>query len=119
MKRELRVRSRSEFQKVFQQGRSVANRVAVLYVLKGEPDSGTRIGFAVGRKLGGAVVRNRLKRVLREATRQVWPQVKPGARLLLIARAGLKDVAFTAVVDKVRELLARASLLLEERQGEP
>lgn len=110
MKRQFRIRKRGEFQLVYQQGKSVANRAAVLYVLPGT-DGTPKIGFAAGRKLGKAVVRNRMKRRLKEALRPHFGRLKPNSRLILIARSGAKDLTMPELTAKVAELLGKAGLL--------
>lgn len=67
MKKAYRVKSEKDFQRVFHQGKSTANRQFVVYVLP-KPDQGHfRIGISVGKKLGNAVLRNRVKRKIRQA----------------------------------------------------
>ena len=70
---------------------------------KGADPSGVRIGFTVTKKLGGAVVRNRLRRRLRAAARAVFPaHAKPGHDYVVIARSALGDMPFEAIT---RDLL--------------
>jgi ribonuclease P protein component len=71
MRRSLRLRANTDFQRVRQDGRSVANPYLVL-LQRRNTEGNTRFGFAVGKKIGGAVVRNRLKRRLREHVRLLW-----------------------------------------------
>ncbi|HEY8345802.1 MAG TPA: ribonuclease P protein component [Symbiobacteriaceae bacterium] len=116
MKKKYRLKSRLAFQAVYTQGRSVANRAAVLYVLAQEKGSPTKVGFAAGRKLGSAVVRNRARRRIREAVRLLWSRVKPGYHLVLIARQGALDLPFGELQARVAELLERAGVLRKEGQ---
>ena len=67
MKKEYRVKKDKEFQAVFTRGASVANRQFVVYALKKEQQTHFRIGLSVSKKIGNAVVRNQVKRYIREA----------------------------------------------------
>lgn len=117
MKRNERINRRGDFQKIYREGRSFANRVAVVYVVKGHGET-AQVAIAAGRKLGTAVRRNRVKRQLREAIRQYWGRIVPGTRLLFIARPGALTVPFAVITQKVRELLGRSGVWLEPREGE-
>src|SRR5437588_8989332 len=64
---------------------------------------GLRIGFTVGRALGGAVQRNRMKRRLREAVRLSLPANTPGADVVINPKRGLLTADFEAVVNEVRQ----------------
>lgn len=92
----------------------MANRAAVLYVLPQRPSGTSQIGFAAGKKLGKAVVRNRVKRRIKEAVRLLWPRVKPGVSLVIIARQAAKDMPFLQLQARVEELLGRAGVLRVE-----
>jgi ribonuclease P protein component len=71
----------------------------------------SRCGFSVGKRVGGAVVRNRAKRRLREAVRPVWPDVAPGFDIVFAAREPLRDATFSDIQEAARTLLTRAQLL--------
>jgi ribonuclease P protein component len=71
----------------------------------------TRFGLSTGRKLGGAVVRNRVRRRLREALRAMSPSFQPGWDVLIIARPGVIEADHEALVGALRRLLSRGGVL--------
>jgi ribonuclease P protein component len=71
----------------------------------------TRFGLATGRKLGGAVVRNRVRRRLREVLRAMAPSFQPGWDVLIIARPAIVEADHRTVVETVRRLLQRGGVL--------
>jgi ribonuclease P protein component len=73
----------------------------------------TRFGLATGRKLGGAVVRNRVRRRLKEALRVMAPSFRPGWDVLIIARPQLVEADHDAMVGALRRVLRRAGVLGE------
>ena len=98
MKRRQRLSRSRDFDAVYRQGRSVSTRFLVLYSFPREDAEGAgaldaRFGIAISRKVGGAVVRNRLKRRLRVAFDELHEDVPPGRDYVLIVRPGLADAA--------------------------
>ena len=71
----------------------------------------TRIGLATGRKLGTAVVRNRVRRRLREALRAMAPSFQPGWDVLIIARPAIVGADHDALVGALRRTLVRGGVL--------
>ena len=85
--RAARIVAQSHFDRVYQQGRKFVAPGVVAWALS-SPSGRSRIGLSVSRKVGGAIVRNRVKRVLREAFRQLATQPDPPVDLVLVARPG-------------------------------
>ena len=81
-----RLRQRSAFGRVYAKGRSYATDLVVVYILPCKGHT-TRIGFSVSKKLGNSVNRNRVKRLLREAAREMLPQISDGYDVVVVARS--------------------------------
>ncbi|HEY7737237.1 MAG TPA: ribonuclease P protein component [Candidatus Limnocylindrales bacterium] len=71
----------------------------------------TRFGLSTGRRLGGAVVRNRVRRRLREALRVMAPSFQPGWDVLIIARPPVVGADHDVLVGALRRLLSRGGVL--------
>ncbi len=81
-------------------------------VARENPENGdmARIGLTVTKKLGGAVIRNRIRRRLRAATREVFPDCAlPGTDYVLIARPAAYDRKYTLLLDDMKRALLRLS----------
>jgi ribonuclease P protein component len=100
----------ADFQRVRRLGASWAGRLMVLQTLANGLDH-SRFGFAAGRSVGGAVQRNRAKRLLREAVRAHRQRIVTGWDLVWIARAPMAGARFTQVQSEVAAHLGRAQLL--------
>ncbi len=99
----------AEFERVYRQGRSKANRYLVLYAFPRPEDDdadGPRLGLSVSRRVGGAVERNRVKRVLREAFRLEAERLPPGSDYVIVARPDAKALDEREGMSGVRHALA-------------
>ena len=112
------LKRRSDFQKVYRVGRSYANRYFVLYVFVRKDEEAARmkgrIGFAAGKKLGCAVVRNRVKRLLRETYRQHQDAIRDDVALLMVGRRGAVEASGTEVERSFLRLARKAGALRED-----
>ncbi len=104
------LRARADFERVRRDGRAWGHRLLVLVACRNEL-AATRVGVAAGKQVGGAVSRNRAKRLMREAVRTHYPHIAPGWDLLLIARAAIVQVKMQEVAITLESLLRQARLV--------
>ena len=111
LKRALRLRKSSEFQRVRQQGRRVTSRLLTLAWIPNDVAQ-LRIGFVVSKRISKhAVERNRVKRLLSEAVRPSLPGLAPGWDIVFTARGDMLTVDLHTLEQDIPALLRRACLL--------
>ena len=100
-----RLGRRSEFQKVYQKGVRAAGPLFAVHLLAEAEEGPARIGLTVSRKVGKAVVRNRVKRWLREAVRVRWDLTPPNAWIVFHARNGAAGSSYEQMAAEMDRLL--------------
>ena len=109
MQRKFRLTRSTDFKRVRRKGKSYAHPLLVLIAIENQLPI-TRVGVAAGKSVGNAVKRNRAKRLIRAAARELYPEIPSGYDLVFIARAPIIQVKMPIVRTALEQLLKRASL---------
>ena len=100
------LRNTREFSKVYKTGKSIADRYLVLYYRKNGLDY-NRIGFSVSKKVGKAVIRNRIKRLLKESFRLNFDDYNKGYDFVFIARVSSNKIGYKEINKSMKKLFRR------------
>lgn len=114
MRKSYRVKKEAEFQRVFTQGTSCANRQFVVYMIEKPEQVHFRVGISVGKKIGNAVARNWVKRRIRQSLTELKPQLKQDCDFIVIARPGVAWMEMAEVKDHLIHVLRLANVLVDE-----
>jgi len=111
-----RITRSADFDRVYRSGRSHANRLLVVHTFPRGDDEPSRLGLSVSRKVGGAVERNRVKRLIREAFADRGEALSSGQDIVVVARAGISEFidreGLEGVTGVLDELLAEAGVIV-------
>jgi ribonuclease P protein component len=113
-----RLRRTVDFDRAYTEGKKVASSSLVLFFCPSRQEA-TRLGVSVSKKIGKAVVRNRVKRLLRESFRLNKHALKKGYDILLVARMGIQGMRFRQVEVLILELFRRGGLICPEAEKPP
>lgn len=111
-----KLKSNSDFGKVYKKGRYTADALVVVHYLPNDLQY-SRIGFSVSKKVGNSVTRNLVKRRLREILRQLYPRIYSGYDIVISARMGAEKASYASLTKSTRQALLRSSLFKKEDRG--
>ena len=111
MKKEFRIKKNKEFQIVFKGGKSWANRQFIIYILKKPEQPKFRIGLSVSKKIGNSVMRNRIKRCIRQVFLELKGEIKTGQDYVIIARKPVSEMDFHEIKKSLSHLLKLSKVI--------
>lgn len=106
-----RLTASSSFKTAYSRGRSIVSDLIVVYVLPGPGENQVRFGFTAGKKVGGAVQRNRAKRLMRESARDLMSRIPGSFDIVVVARGKITCASYSDVRAQMESLLSRAGVL--------
>ena len=112
MQKQYRLKKRASFAYVYRKGEKASARDLLL--LSAKSNEGLKIGLSVSKKVGGAVQRSRVKRILRVGYRAIEPELKTGFLVVVSPRQGILDVKSTDVERELRRGFSKLGMFLAE-----
>ncbi|MEW9121442.1 MAG: ribonuclease P protein component [Thermotaleaceae bacterium] len=106
----MRLKKNTDFRKVYGKGSSQANRYLVIFVLPNR-QAYNRVGFSASKKVGKSVIRNRVRRLMKESFRKLADKIEKGYDIVFIARVNVKDASYSEVEKAMLHLLKKSKLL--------
>ncbi len=111
MQRQLRLKRRADFGRVFKQGHTFGDRLMVLFILSTGEEPATRFGVAAQRTAGSAVKRNRIRRRLRALIDEFEGRIEPCGHVVLLGKAAMLEASWDTVIKSMDRLLKKAGCL--------
>lgn len=110
------IKKDADFRKVYKRGKSVANRHLVMYTLPNKTQK-SRIGISISKKVGNAVTRNRLRRLVKEAFRlNIDPNIKPGYDIVIIGRIRSSEANYSEMEKSLKHISKKADILKKNKK---
>ena len=113
MRRALRLRNREDFNRIYRGGKSFANGQFVVYWSKQKAAEPFRLGVSASKKIGNAVMRNRMRRMVKEIVRHLEDRVRPHTDFILIVRKPATAMSYKEMEKSISHVLKKAGLLNE------
>ncbi|MGX7060105.1 ribonuclease P protein component [Vagococcus humatus] len=111
MKKSYRIKKEKEFKQIIQKRQSFANRHLIVYVRLNEESDHFRVGLSVGKKIGNAVTRNRVKRQIRQSVFELQEDIVLPYDLVIIARPNIVQLSTLEVKENLRHVLQIANVI--------
>ena len=105
------LKTNRDFERVFKKGKSAGHRDLVVLARRGRSKD-VRVGFCISRKTGNAVIRNKLRRRLKEIIREMEDGLRPRWEIVIVAKETSKDLSFQALQKLTAKLLTRLKVLV-------
>jgi len=119
VQKRLRLRKREDFAKVFKHGKAAANHQFVVYVRHSQAAEPFRFGVSVSKKVGNAVVRNRMRRRVKEIVRRMEADMKPRVDIVCIVRKPALELDHDGLKKSIRHVFKRADILTTAVRKQP
>ncbi len=110
MRKTVPLKKNADFKKIYAKGSSAASKYVIFFWLKNRHDI-NRVGFIASKKVGKSVVRNRARRLMKEAFRAYEEHIESGYDFILIARQTIKDATYHDVKKSIAYLLKKSKLI--------
>lgn len=102
----------SDFRKVYKHGKSFANKHLVMYILENKSED-TRLGISVSKKVGKAITRNRVRRLIKEVYRlDIDAKIKTGYDIVFIARMSSKEASHKDIEKSINHLVKKTAMFI-------
>ncbi len=111
MGRHAMLKNNKDFTRVYKSGKSIGNKYLVLYYLLMDSGGPTQVGFSISKKVGNAVVRNKLKRRSKEIISGLRANIKEGYLLVFIVRRGADRLEYKRLKELISDLLKKGAII--------
>lgn len=119
MRRKLRLRNREDFSRVYRKGKSFANGQFVVYWSRQPVAEPFRCGISASKKIGNAVVRNHMRRIIKEIIRHMEAEIVPNVDIIIIVRKPAVDMSYAELDRSIHHVLRKSGLLKQSKSNKP
>jgi len=109
-----RLTQRGSFTYIYKKGKRAYDKLITLYYVDAY---NLKIGVSVSKKVGNSVVRNKVKRRIKESFRQIIPFVIPAYNIVIVARQGIENASYAEISKSIEQVLQKEKLLARQVQG--